>query len=192
MSIKGKITYKQLITKVKNVSSVDNLKELIQSHVVVKYVDYQTKLTEINRIAEVGNYYSAPDPEDSNVEKRIFHRNTPAMYYLMQLRLVINYTDIEIDEDNGMLEAYNALSEMGIIDAIVASIPETEVVQWQKMLDMVNDDIYMNERDMASYLDTKLDATKLVLNMMTNQLGELVNRLEGANTTEDTAEAGTN
>lgn len=177
MSVKGKITYKQLITKIKNASSVDNLKELIQSHVVVKYVDYQTKLTEINRIAEVGNYSSIPDPEEEGKEKRIFQRNTPAMYYLMQLRLVIDYTDIKI-EDGEMLEAYNALSEIGVMDGIIASIPEAEVKQWQTLLDMINDDIYMNERDMASYLDTKLDATKLVIDMMVNQLGELANKLE--------------
>lgn len=173
---KGKITYKQFVTKFNN---AEDKVEFCKSHIINKYVDYQTKLTEVRRIADLGNYSSIPSFEENEggQERRIYKRNTPIMFYLLKMRLLINYTDIEI-KDGEELDAFNALEEIGAVDGLISSIPENETIKWNTMLQMTNDDIYANERDFASYLDTKVDALGMVLNTLLSGLGEVADRLE--------------
>ena len=171
---KGKITYKQFVTKYK--SSEDKV-TFCKSHIVNTYVTYEEKLTEVRRIADLGNYSSIPSLEDENESKKIFKRNTPIMYYLLKMRLLNDYTDIEI-KDGEELEVFNALEEIGAVDYLTSSIPENEVTKWHTMLQMVNDDIYANERDIVSYLETKVDALSMVMDAMLSGLGEVANKLE--------------
>ena len=171
---KGKITYKQFVTKYNN---SENKAAFCKSHIVNNYVAYEEKLTEVRRIADLGNYSSVPSLEDENESKTIFKRNTPIMYYLLKMRLLNDYTDIEI-KDGEELETFNALEEVGAVDALVSSISENEVTKWHTMLQMVNDDIYMNEREIVSYLETKTDALSMVMDTMLSGLGEVANKLE--------------
>ena len=173
---KTKFTYKMIVTKFNNADE-DKKVDILKSHIVKQYVDYQTKLSDIRTIVQIGNYVTIPDPANSEVEREIFKRNTPVMYYLLKLRLIANYTDIEI-KDGEELEAYNALEEIDVLDKLISLIPENEIVKWNTMLQMVNDDVYMNERDLPSYLDTKLNATGMVLDTLLSSLGEFTNKLE--------------
>ena len=176
MATKGKLTYKQFITKF---NAAEDKAVFCRMHIVNNYVDYQTKLTEVRKIAELGNYSSITVNEEEEA-RTIFKRNTPIMYYLLKMRLLIDYTDIDI-KDGEELEIFNALEEIGAVDALLSSIPEDEVTKWTKMLQMVNDDIYMNERDLVSYLETKVDALGMVMNTMLTGLGEVAQRLETTN-----------
>ena len=117
---KGEITYKQFVTKYNN---SDNKAAFCKSHIVNTYVSYEEKLTEIRRIAELGNYSSIPSMENESESKTIFKRNTPIMYYLLKMRLLIDYTDIEI-KDGEELDVFNALEEIGAIDGLISSISE--------------------------------------------------------------------
>lgn len=173
---KGKITYKQFVTQYKR---SEDTAEFCKSHIITSYVDYQTKLTEIRKIADLGNYSSIPALAESG-EMRIFRRNTPIMYYLLKMRLLIDYTDIDI-KDGEELEVFNALDEIGAVDNLISSIPENEVVKWNTMLQMVNDDIYMNDRDLTSFLETKVEALSVVMNTMLSGLEEVADRLGTAN-----------
>lgn len=171
---KGKVTYKQFVTKY---NSSEDKAEFCKSHIVNKYVDYHTKLSEVNRIVDIGNHSSALLLSDNDNDKIGYWRNTPIMYYLLKLKLLELYTDINIKEGEE-LQTYNALEEIGAIDNLVSSIPENEVMKWNSMLQMVNDDIYINERDLVSYLESKVDALNVVLDTMLSGLGEVANKLE--------------
>lgn len=171
---KGKLTYKQFVTKY---NKAEDKVAFCKSHIVNSYVNYETKLTEVRRIAELGNYSSIPSLVEGEGEKTIFKRNTPIMYYLLKMRLLNDYTDIDI-KDNEELETFNALEEIGAVDTLISSIPENEVAKWDAMLQMTNDDIYANERDIVSYLETKVDALSVVMDTMLSGLGEVANKLE--------------
>lgn len=173
---KGKITYQQFVTKY-NKTSAENIKELCDSHIINQYVSWEDKLTNITTIVDICNHQSMSDPLDSTKQIIYFRRNTPLMYYWMKVRLLSCYTDIEIKEGEE-LKAFNTLDEIGAVDALISCIPENEVIKWNTMLDMMNDDLYMNERDLASYLDTKVDSLSMVLDTMLNGLGELTQKLE--------------
>lgn len=176
---KGKMTYQQFVTKYNNTSE-DKRQELCASHIVKQYVDYELKITDIRKIAEICNYSTMDDPADETKKKVFFKRNTPFMYYLLKLRLLSHYTNIDI-KDGEELKAFNALDEIGALDGLISCIPETEVIKWNTTLEMVNDDIYLNERDLSSFLDTKMDALSMVMGTMLEGLGEITQRLEVAN-----------
>lgn len=170
MAAKGKITYKQFAKKF--IDANDKV-EFCKSHIVKTYVDYQTKRSETESIARQGNYLT-----DTNINgKPLFKRNTATMYFLLKLRLLVNYTDIEVKESE-ILDLFNALDEIGAIDCITSSIPENEITKWNAMLEMANDDIYINERDLVSYLETKTEAVGMVLDTVLSGLGEVAQKLE--------------
>ena len=172
MATKGKITYKQFVTKYNAAKTDEDKKVFCQSHIVKTYVDYQTKLTEVQIIAKQGNYSLDADVNG----KRLFKRSSPTMYFLLKMRLIEDYTDIEIGDN--VLDIFNALDEIGALDCLISSIPENEIIKWNAMLDMVNDDIYINERDIVSYLETKTEAVSMVLDTMLSGLGEVAQKLE--------------
>ena len=173
---KLKTPYKMFVAKFKN-TEPDKIEDFLKRSIVTDYVNYETKLAEITKICELCNYTEILDLENPDQKKRVFKRNTPFMYYWIKLRMIANYTNIEITEGEE-LAAYNALDEIGAIDAITTLLPEAEVTKWMTMLQMINDDIYMNERDIAGYLDTKMDAVGIVLNTMLSGLSEVVGKLE--------------
>lgn len=162
--VKGGVTYKQLITKFKNTAE-DERKDLLQSHIVKQYVPYEEKLSRVTTIARICNHSSVPDVNEPDSDKtvEVFKRNTPAMFYFLKLEFVRSYTDIKIEDDE-LRDAYNALEELGILDGIINLIPENEITKYTTMLQMVNDDMYMNERDIPSFFETKVDALRLVIN----------------------------
>lgn len=173
---KGKMTYQQFVTKYK-VTSDDKKKELCMSHIVNQYVSWEDKLANISKIVDICNHQSMSDPLDSTKQIIYFHRNTPLMYYWIKVRLLSYYTNIEIKEGQE-LAAFNALDEIGAVDALISCIPENEVIKWNTMLDMMNDDLYMNERDLASYFETKIDSLGMVTDTILASLGELTQKLE--------------
>lgn len=176
---KGKITYQQFITKFKKLTTPEEIEQFVESHIVTKYVNYNVKLANIKQIVELGNHTDIP-AIDSDDTKKVFKRNTPLMYLWMELRLLENYTDITIPEDE-ILTAYDALSEIGAINVLLSSIPEIELKRWQRIFEMANDDVYTNERDIASFFETKIDSLEVVLNTMLSGLGEVASKLELAN-----------
>ena len=173
---KGKMTYHQFVTKYKETPD-DKKQDLCASHIVNQYVSWEDKLANISKIVDICNHEFAPDPLDSTKQITYFRRNTPLMYYWMKVRLLSCYTDIEIKEGEE-LKAFNALDEIGAVDALISCIPDNEVIKWNTTLDMMNDDLYINERDLASYLDTKVDSLSMVLDTMLNGLGELTQKME--------------
>ena len=175
---KGKMTYQQFVTKYKETSD-DKKKELCMFHIVNQYVSWEDKLANISKIVDICNHQSMPDPLESDSTKQIvyFHRNTPLMYYWIKIRLLSCYTNIEIKEGQE-LAAFNALDEIGAVDALISCIPDNEVVKWNATLEMMNDDLYMNERDLASYFETKINSLSMVTDTILASLGEFSQRLE--------------
>lgn len=174
---KGKITYKQFITKFEKTEQ-DKIDEFLSNHIVASYVDYAEKLNDVKNITSIGNFDIVPSADGNDTEKRIYKRNTPIMYFLLKIRLLVHYTDIDIEEGENSLEIYTTLEKLGILDRLIALIPETEIKKWNTLLDMVNNDIYMNERDFAGYLDTKVDAAGMMLDTMLSSLGDVISKLE--------------
>ena len=130
-----------------------------KKHIKRQYVPYVEKLSEAKKIANISTHVTID-------KKIVYSKNTPILYFLKTTRLLALYTDVEIKETDNINNAYDALAEIGAFDTLLSQIPEGEITQFTAMIDMCVADIYENERDIASFLDTKFEALGMILNTM--------------------------
>ena len=120
------------------------------------YLPYSTKKAEAQQIAKISSHVINEDGSEG-----MYKRDTTSQYFLTQIRIITNYTDLEI-ADTDVTKAYDELSESGALDMIFALLPESELKMFKAMVDMAMDDIYINEADVGAVLSTKLEAFRLM------------------------------
>ena len=158
----------------------DEKEKFINEHIVKQYVPFNEKLTYCSKIIEHSMYEKNTD----NGEKLIFKQNSPVKFLFSNLSLIKLYTDLDINFDENPLSIFDALNENGLIIDIINAIPKTEYAEFQMLLDMIQDDRIMNERDLVSFIETKLNTLSLSLNSLSEILLNSINN----NELEDTKE----
>ena len=144
--------------------------EFIQKHIKKQYLPYGTKLALAQSIAKNCTHIEING-------KSIYKKDTPSQYFTVIMQLVSQYTDITFD-NNTVVKAYDALSEVGALNSILSAIPESEVTEFRTLVDMCVSDIYDNERDLTSFLETKIDAAGMVGNQVLESLKEVIPQLK--------------
>lgn len=119
------------------------------------YLPYSTKKAEAQQIARLSSHVMNEDGSEG-----AYKRDTASQYFLTQIRIIANYTSIEIG-DKDVVKAYDALSECGALDMVLALLPESELKMFKTMVDMAMDDMYINEADVGAVLSTKLEALSI-------------------------------
>ena len=135
--------------------------DFIAKRIITKYVPWTKKVAEAQEIINKTMY------NDVNGNK-IFWANTPLQFFWFMCRLIYCYTDIEMDYEGKISEDYDALNELGLINKIVAAIPEAEYAEFKTILSMTADDEFTNVRSIPSYFDTKLEAISMLMNSFVN------------------------
>ena len=138
----------------------------VKKHIVKQYISYGVKLTLAHSIAKTCTHISIDG-------KDYYKKDTPAQYFTTIMQLVKQYTDIAF-EDSNIAAVYDALMEVGALSSILASIPESEVAEFRALVDMCVSDIYDNERDITSFLETKFEAINLSVEQIMNGLTEAI------------------
>lgn len=137
--------------------------DYVKKHVKVSYIPYERKISEARKIIELSNYVTIQD-------KKVYKQNSTLAYMLFVMRVLANYTDIEWELGKDDLAAFNALSECGAVEFVVAAIPSKEYETFQTVVKMVQDDEYENYRSLAGFFDSKVDA----LSIMFDELSKVV------------------
>ena len=151
--IKDKDTYtvKEFCEKY-NGTNVDQTRiAFIEKAMNTHYIPYEKKIAICEKIIE-NSYYKKSDDE----EAKKLHINSPAQYMFYCLNLVRHYTNIKIDFGNS-LEEFNMLNENGLIDFIIASIPEKEYKEFRMILDMVEKDVFQNEYETHAFIANQVE-----------------------------------
>ena len=146
------------------------------------YIPYVEKLAEANRIANTCTHFILNSGEEN--EKIIYKKNTPMMRFLSMTSIITMYTDIECDQDK-VVAMYDALSEDGLMVQLLSSIPETEVSEFMSLVDMCVNDIYENERELSTIIESKLEAINLVVSQIFSTFEETLSQPEVKETLED-------
>lgn len=141
----------------------DDKEKYMRDHIVNNYVSYAVKIDECRQIVELSNY------KEIN-KKMVLFKNSPMRYLFFIIKLLTYYTDISIK--NNIIDSFDALNELGLIDIIVASIPETEFNEWNTVLSMCDDDFEINIRSITSYIDTKLESIDILSNKLMENISE--------------------
>ena len=89
--------------------------------------------------------------------------------FLFSMRLVKEYTDIEIHDDK-VTEEYDLLVSSGAMNAILSIISSEEIEILKGTLDFIRDDLEENTRSLVSFLETKFESVDIAMNTIMNIL----------------------
>jgi len=148
----------------------------ISKYITKKYLPYAEKITFCNRIIDATCYTKISD------DKKIFKIDTPSRQMLLMLSIIDKYTDIDINWEDALAD-FDALSESELLGEILKVIPENEVTLCSSLLDMCVDDLMTNTRDLLSWVESKVEASNMVINtiletvMNTDELKPIINSL---------------
>ena len=138
---------------IRKYNSAKDKDKFLENSITTQYVPYHEKIADCDRIIR------ATMETDG-----IFRINTPVQFMIFMIQLIIRYTDIEQSEN--MLEMFEKLDELNLINAIIAKIPEREYTSYNTILNMVQDDYMENNRSLLSYIETKVKALGLSLDTL--------------------------
>lgn len=138
----------------------------IKKHITRTYLPYELKIAEAKDVVEKSCY------KDIN-GKRVFQQNSPAFFMLFMLKVVANYTDIEIGENKESLATFNAFAKAGLFEALITVFPR-EYDSFNTVLQMVKDDEMENYRSFAGFFETKVES----LDMALGAIAEAANNLQ--------------
>lgn len=153
-----------------NEKSQDRKQEYIEKHIVVKYIPYTEKIALCESIIKNTCTVTIDD-------KTMFSSNSPAREMFFKLALIKKYTDIEIDFSK-CVEQYDLLEEKEITFEIISLLPEVEIERLNNMLSSMLEDYMMNNRDLVSYIETKIDSLEILFNEMGELMTQNVNSEE--------------
>lgn len=129
-------------------------KELCESIVAKSFFEHDNEID-----ALTGTYNNVKIQVDSNVN-----------YFLFNMMIINTHTDLEIDEYS--YELFDLLASSGVLEVILKTIPESELVMWKFVNQNVINDF------MANHCSTKAYMEQLGLKVVTGLEGFLSVLLE--------------
>ena len=122
------------------------LEDFIKKHVTVQYVKFLEKNVWCDSIISSTCYATVEN-------KKIIKMNSTARHVLFTMKIIDLYTDIDINfEDGKVMEQYDELNEIGAIEVLIKSIPESELVEFYTILNTKLDDLRDNEYSITALL----------------------------------------
>lgn len=142
---------------------------VLEKHIVRKYVPFEEKLAQAQRIVDASCY-----KEIEGI--RIYYVDSVSRYYLFIKSIIEMYTDLTFQE-NESLKGYNMLAENGLIDKIIEKIPDNEYITYSKIVAMVANDKAENEHDVINYFR---DFGRLIADFLKSDMAkEVVEKMMG-------------
>jgi hypothetical protein len=154
----------------------DTLKDKFVKEIVKdEYIPYTKKVTICESIVKNTTKRVV---SDGKKDKEIFYLDSANRYLLFQMKLIQFYTDLEFSEGVDAIKEFELLDQYGLNDLIIAEIPEREYTNFKVILDMKTDDASVNENNFIQYIDTKLDAVRLVFDEFGDSILNIINSPE--------------
>lgn len=154
----------------------DTLKDKFVKEIVKdEYIPYTKKVTVCESIVKNTTKRVV---SDGKKDKEIFYLDSANRYLLFQMKLIQFYTDLEFSEGVDAIKEFELLDQYGLNDLIIAEIPEREYTNFKVILDMKTDDASVNENNFIQYIDTKLDAVRLVFDEFSDSILNIINSPE--------------
>lgn len=104
------------------------------------------------------------------------HIDSCKKYLLYVFSLIDTYTNIEVDSKNWMLQ-YDRLDSLGLIEPILALIPEKEIVTFKTILDMKLDDLMTNRYGIHAYIEEQMDRFSAIAPEIGKAFSPLIDKL---------------
>ena len=121
--------------------------------ITTKYVKYTEKVADCRNIVKT-TFEIMGDKK--------FCVDSPAQFVIFVMNLIYRYTDI--DRSKSVVVDFEFLDEIDLVNKILEKIPERELSSYNTILNMCKDDYISNNRDLASFLETKINSISTFAN----------------------------
>ena len=145
---------------IRKYNSAKDKEKYLSGCIKKNYVPYHEKVSDCQRII------NATMESDG-----IFKINTPAQFMIFTVNIISKYTEIEYTD---VLETFEKLDELNLINAIVSRIPEREYATYNTLLNMVQDDYMENNRNIISFIETKVKALGLSMDAILDAMQKYI------------------
>lgn len=147
-----KITINKFVDGYKQCISDEAKKNYLKRTLFIySHLSYMTKANLAKKI--VNSSYWSEDPVTHNKK---FTKNSVAKNLLYYRSIVENYTNL-IVSDNIFVNDYDNLYKYGLLDIIINSIPEKELVEYNKILQLTEDDYIFNYTEPHNFISSILN-----------------------------------
>ena len=116
------------------------------------------------------------EDELKNIEK-VPKINRSSQYVMSALMLVDLYTNIKIDFAKGAFQ-YDKLVESGLINYVLENVPESEIKEFEMLIDYKYEEYYQKYFSMKAYVDSKLNDLELVINTLTDMITTTLSKID--------------
>ena len=149
-----------------------NKEKYAEKHITKHYLPFEVKTGLAQKIIDSSMYVELGG-------KRIFRPNTPSKRFCTTLAIMQNYTDIEMGDPSNKdvplgqqnLNSFNLLEESGATVAIMKAIG-VDVMQFDNIIDMTLQDTLDMERSLVPFLETKVEAMSMAMEVIGQTLKE--------------------
>ncbi len=156
------MTVNELIEKY-NEAKKTNRKYDFSKHIKNTYLPYSRKIAIAKRALRATSFKEVGHFE-------FYEQDTPIMMLLFTVALIEEYTDIEFEHTDNYSIEYDMLAASGVLEGIIAAIPEKEMDICDGIRKMVKDDFMVNTRSLVSFLETHSQSWQTAIDSLTAQL----------------------
>ena len=151
---------KEFVDKYNSFANETLKEKYVKENIKNEYVPYTKKSTICENITKATTTKKVSYGDNT---KHIFYSDSANRYVLFHMEIIKLYTDLEFSEGIDAIKEFELLDEYGLNDLIISFIPEREYTNFKIILDMKVEDASINENNFIQYIDTKIDAIKLLL-----------------------------
>ena len=184
-NLENKILLDDICEQLNKRTSENAKKAYINQVVKIKpHVSYVARDVVAKQIID-GAHFSFPEGIDitnisedelENIEK-VPKINRSSQYIMSALMLVDLYTNIKINFAKGAFQ-YDKLVESGLINYVLENVPESEVKEFEMLIDYKYEEYYQKYFSMKSYVDSKLNDLELVINTLTDIITTTLSKID--------------
>ena len=148
---------------IKNYKIADKIRDgginYTKEHMVKSYVPYIEKMSICQMLINSCWYRT-----DQNTGNRRLVVSSPNLRLMYLMSLVRQYTDIQLQfEGTKIVEDYDDLRRTGILGVILHQIPNSQIDQFNSVLQMTKQDLFKNEYEIGAYIRNRIDDAMMIL-----------------------------
>jgi hypothetical protein len=175
------MTVKEFVEEYNKVKNNDKMrKNYLMSHIKRQYVPFLEKKVNSKKIIDL-SYHIVIN------KNTIFKADSVDSYIFYKIKLVELYTDIDIvndiTDDYTIDKVYDDLNREGALEYLLMCIPEIELKEFQKIMELSMSDLYDNEYSTTAKLSNLLDSIKYISSAF-NDVLEIASQENGDNKDE--------
>lgn len=119
--------------------------------------------------------------KDEITEKKKLHITSTGTYVLYTMAVINKYTSLEVDFKNTVAQ-YDLLNNGNYLGMLMSYIPENELVEFRRILEMTQNDVMENEYYFPAYIAERIDNISVALGATVlpavEQLGNMIENLD--------------